>query len=63
MNSDVDLKDLVVEDDSIFVDLDRSVDEADSNTNDKVYEIIRDKVRAYNNQLYTKRGSRWKIGW
>ena len=43
VDSDVDLEDLVVEDNAIFSDLEKEVDEAD--TSDEEYRTTRDKVR------------------
>ena len=43
VDSDVDMEDLVVEDDVIFSDLEKEVDEAD--TSDEDYRTSRDRVR------------------
>lgn len=52
IDTDGDVVDLMVKDDSIFWDLDKKVDEVDSYTSDKEYEIAKDKVRGCNSKLY-----------
>ena len=49
VDNNVDLKDLVVEYDAIFSNLEKEVDEAD--TSDVEYMIARDRVRECNNKL------------
>ena len=49
VDNNVDLKDLVVEDDAIFSNLEKEVDEA--NTRDEEYMTARDRVRECNSKL------------